>query len=217
VTGSGRPVAQRTPLVAVAKRESRPQGRSSTPGGIGRARNGRTLKGSKAYERMNLFAQASRGRRTVETASSDGNAEGTAGVGNQYTPRAGRIQHSEKQPTSREAAPPMATSTGHHSLWQIREVIYSEESGEARLRPSQLAYSMPPRKPPSEQPRSRNTWSCAFASSGAGGFSAQTSDRRVSTRFVCLVASGSLLTSNAVGRGFKSRRAHPKIALVAQW
>jgi hypothetical protein len=84
--GSGIPIVQRTPLVDVAKRESRPQGRCSTPGGIGRARNGRTLKRSEAHERMNLFAQASRGRRTVETASSDGNAEGTAGVGNQYNP-----------------------------------------------------------------------------------------------------------------------------------
>jgi hypothetical protein len=83
VAGNGTPVAQRTPLVEVAKRESRPQGRSSTPGGVGRARSGSTLKGSEAYERMNPFAQASGGRRTVETASSDGNAEGKAGVGNQ--------------------------------------------------------------------------------------------------------------------------------------
>jgi len=83
VAGNGTPAAQRTPLVDVAKRERQPQGRGSTPGGIGRARNGRTLKGSEAHERMNPFAQASGGRRTVETASSDGNVEGRAGVGNQ--------------------------------------------------------------------------------------------------------------------------------------
>jgi hypothetical protein len=82
VAGSGNPVAQRTPLVDVAKRESQPQGRCSTPGGVGRARNGRTLKGSEAHERMNPLAQVSGGRRTVETASSDGNAESKAGVGN---------------------------------------------------------------------------------------------------------------------------------------
>ena len=35
---------------------------------------------------------------------------------------------------------------------KIREVINPKESGEARLRPSQLAYSMPPRKTSSEQP-----------------------------------------------------------------
>jgi hypothetical protein len=91
VAGSGIPVAQRTPRADVAKRGSQPQGRCSTPGGVGRARNGRTLKGSKAYGRMNLFAQASRGRRTVETASFDGNAESKAGVGNPWVPRAGRI------------------------------------------------------------------------------------------------------------------------------
>jgi len=81
--GTGNLVVQRTPQADVAKRESRPQGRCLTPGGVGRARNGRTLKGSEAYERMNLLTQVSGGRRTVETASSDGNAEGTAGVGNQ--------------------------------------------------------------------------------------------------------------------------------------
>jgi len=81
-TGSGILVVQRTPQVDVAKRESRPQGRSSTPGGIGRARNGSTLKRSKAYGRMNLLTQVSGGRRTVETASFDGNAESKAGVGN---------------------------------------------------------------------------------------------------------------------------------------
>jgi len=83
VAGNGSPVAQRTPLVDVAKRESQPHGRCSTPGGVGRARNGRTLKRSEASERMNPFAQVSGGRRAVETASSDGNVEGMAGVGNQ--------------------------------------------------------------------------------------------------------------------------------------
>jgi hypothetical protein len=56
VAGSGSPVAQRTPPVEVAKRESRPHGRCLTPGGVGRARSGSTLKRSEAYERMNLLA-----------------------------------------------------------------------------------------------------------------------------------------------------------------
>jgi len=81
--GSGILVALWTPKADVAKRESRPQGRSSSPGGVERARSGSTLKRSEAYERMNLLMQISRGRRTVETASSDGNVESKAGVGNQ--------------------------------------------------------------------------------------------------------------------------------------
>jgi hypothetical protein len=83
VVGSGTPIAQRTPKADVAKREGKPQGRSLTPGGVGRARDGSTLKGSKAYERMNSIGQLVEGRRAVETTSSDGNAEGTVGVGNQ--------------------------------------------------------------------------------------------------------------------------------------
>jgi hypothetical protein len=83
VAGTGNPVAQRTPKADVAKRESSPQGRSLTPGGVGQARDGSTLKGSKAYERMNSIGQLVEGRRAVETTSSDGNAEGKVGVGNQ--------------------------------------------------------------------------------------------------------------------------------------
>jgi hypothetical protein len=83
VAGNGILVTLRTPRAEVAKRESRPQGRSLTPGGAERARNGRTLKRSEAYERMNSARQLAGGRRTVETAGSDGNVEGMAGVGNQ--------------------------------------------------------------------------------------------------------------------------------------
>jgi hypothetical protein len=72
----------RTLQADVAKREGQPHGRGSTPGGAGRVRNGSTLKGSKAYGRMNLFGQLDRGRQSVETVSSAGNGEGKTGVGN---------------------------------------------------------------------------------------------------------------------------------------
>jgi hypothetical protein len=76
------PVATMTPA-EVAKRERQPHGRSSTPRGAGRTRNGRTLKRSEAHGRMNPFAQASGERRPVETAFPVGNDEDVAGVGNQ--------------------------------------------------------------------------------------------------------------------------------------
>jgi len=113
VAGNGTLATLRTPRAEVAKRESRPHGRCLTPGGVRRARNGRTLKGSEAHERMNPFAQASGGRRTVKTASSDGNVEAKRVWGTNTTPPAERLQDSEEQPTPREAAPPVATPTGH--------------------------------------------------------------------------------------------------------
>jgi len=99
VVGVGNPAA-RTLRADVAKRECQPQGRSSTPGGAGRTRDGRTLKRREAYERMNPFAQVSGGRQPVGTASSDGNVEGKAGVDEPMSPLAGCLQHSEEQRTS---------------------------------------------------------------------------------------------------------------------
>jgi len=54
-------LAARTLQADVAKRECEPHGRSFTPAGVGRARNGRTLKGREAYERMNPVYESESG------------------------------------------------------------------------------------------------------------------------------------------------------------